>query len=94
MKGLVDTIEEGILSGKVTTFEQYFIDNPQSVYHNSANLDEKAVMINGQMIVIGSDIWKSVAKMVIYHDILLGGLRILYPTNRSNIKRNNDESTI
>lgn len=70
-----------ILSGKVTTIEQHFADNPQSVHTAKNNPNRKAVMLNGTWIEIGSPQWQMIAKLRVYQDNIFGELRILYHNN-------------
>lgn len=76
-------IEKGIPSGKVTTLQKHFEENPQSVYHMQDNPERKGVMLNGSMIEIGSVVWQNICLTPIYHDTLFGEIRIIYHNNRN-----------
>lgn len=75
---LTDTIEKGVPSGRVTTLEEYFAKNTQSVHVLNGDPMRKGVMLNGAMIEVGSNTWKNICQMPIYHDVLLGEIRLLY----------------
>lgn len=84
-KGLVDTIEGGVPSGKVTTLKEYFENNPQSVHIINNNPARRGVMLNGAMIEIGSVVWSNICLTPIYHDILLGEIRVIYHSHNKKI---------
>ena len=65
-------------SGRMTTYCQYFIDHPEKIHTLVGNSNMKrGVLINGEMIALGSARWMEIKDVKIYEDFLLGEIRIL-----------------
>ena len=67
-----------IQTGAVTTIKEHFESNPQSVAIINGDPNRRGVIINGEVIEIGSPKWEMIKNIRIYNDQLLGELRILY----------------
>lgn len=75
--------ENKICSGRVLTIEQYFAENPQSIHVLNGNPDRRGVMLNGQMIEVGSNAWNMVRNLPIFHSKLFNEISIIYKLNRN-----------
>ncbi len=72
-----------ICSGRILTIEKYFEDNPQSIHVLNGNEERKGVMLNGQMIEIGSNAWQMVRNIPILHSTLFNEISIIYHFNKN-----------
>lgn len=75
--------ENKISSGRILTIEQYFKENPQSIHILNGNPNRLGVMLNGQMIEIGSKTWEMVRNLHIFHSTLFNEISIIYHFNRN-----------
>ncbi len=73
-----DKVIVGVPSGRVMTIREYFEANPQSIHIINNNPQRKAVMLNGCMIEIGSQLWNSICDTKVLYNSLLGEVSILY----------------
>lgn len=67
-----------VVSGEVMTIEDYFLKNPHKIHILNNNPSRKGVIINGAMIELESTMWNAIKMTRVYHDELLGELRVLY----------------
>lgn len=65
-----------IQTGVLMTIKEYFERNPQSIAIINNDPNRRGVIINGALIEIGSPLWNSICNTKLYHDQLLGEIRL------------------